>query len=269
MPAEQTVESSADDRTIRVERDDLLAYVQLRSGEADAAALERSFRDLSAASQQVWIDRYVREEALVREARRLGLDRDDDLIRRRLVQQMEFIAVDAEREATPISDAQIEAYYRDHPDDFRESAYYTFDHIFFRLAAGSAARIEDVLARFERQEIDGAEIASLGDRFLYNRRYVERTGGEIRSHFGSDFATALATLEPATRWLGPLESEHGAHLILLTHRTKSQLRPLAEATPEIRRALARAREEAGLEAGVDQIVSGYAVEIVSPEPAQN
>ena len=40
------------------------------------------------------VDQYVREEVLSREAMKLGLDRNDVIIRRRLQQKMEFIADD-------------------------------------------------------------------------------------------------------------------------------------------------------------------------------
>src|SRR5262245_57194600 len=40
------------------------------------------------------IEEYIREEIYDREARALGLDRDDTVIRRRLRQKMEFIAED-------------------------------------------------------------------------------------------------------------------------------------------------------------------------------
>ena len=75
-----------------VEREALLAFVQMRTQEANAEGLAATFDGLSTEARQIWIDRFVREEALVREARRLGLDRQDELIRRRLVQKMEFLA---------------------------------------------------------------------------------------------------------------------------------------------------------------------------------
>ncbi len=109
------------------------------------------------------------------------------------------------------------------------------------------------------------ELSSMGDRFLYNRRYAERTEGEVISHFGKAFAEALAKLEPAADWLGPLESDHGLHLIRLTQRAPSGLRPLEEAAPDIRRELVRQRQEAALDAGVDAILSGYVDEVTSPD----
>jgi len=267
MPdAPQESASSADDRTIRVERDELLAYVQLRSGEADAVGLERRFDDLGAASQQAWIDRYVREEALVREARRLGLDRDDDLIRRRLVQQMEFIAVDASRTENAITEAEIAAYYDEHAEDFRESAYYTFDHVFFRAGFESETRAAVALERLAADSVPAEALPSLGDRFLYNRRYAERTEGEVISHFGMTFASGLAELEPSAKWLGPFESDHGHHLVLLAQVTPSAIPSLEQTAPEIRRELARRRQEAALDAGVAAILSSYVVEVAPPSP---
>jgi hypothetical protein len=47
---------------------------------------------------QSLLDDYVREEVLVREAIAMGLDRDDDIVRRRLVQKMEFLAQGAPKE---------------------------------------------------------------------------------------------------------------------------------------------------------------------------
>ena len=44
------------------------------------------------------IDSWVREEVMLREALRLNLDRDDTIIRRRLVQKLEFLAEDINEE---------------------------------------------------------------------------------------------------------------------------------------------------------------------------
>lgn len=61
------------------------------------------------------IEVYVREEVLVREARAQGLDRDDSIVRRRLVQKMEF----AVAEPPAPADAALEKYLAQHPESFR------------------------------------------------------------------------------------------------------------------------------------------------------
>lgn len=76
--------------------------------EPDGAALRRG------------IDDYVREEILCREARALGIDRDDSLVRMRLQQRMEFMAVSA-AEIAPPTDAELEAFLAVHADSFKTS----------------------------------------------------------------------------------------------------------------------------------------------------
>jgi hypothetical protein len=60
---------------------------------------------------------HVREEMAVREARALGLDRDDAIIRRRLAQKVEFLADDLGSLPEP-DDAALAAHLAAHPDRF-------------------------------------------------------------------------------------------------------------------------------------------------------
>lgn len=76
-------------------------------------------RKPTAAELQVAIDEFVREEVLCREARGLGLDRDDTQVRRRLRQRMEF-AAEATVSPTPPGDAELEAFLRAQAARFRE-----------------------------------------------------------------------------------------------------------------------------------------------------
>ncbi|CAN0481044.1 unnamed protein product, partial [Discosporangium mesarthrocarpum] len=184
------VDARDDQAAILVEREALLDYVQLRSGEVDASRLETRWDRLDPSARQVWIDRFVREEALVREARRLGLDQDDDLIRRRLVQQMEFlVAADADE---GVDEASLEAAHAERAEMHRVPASVTFSHVFVRdpaalepganpEAEGRAQSLREALDE-EQVGFDGAR--DRGDRFLYNRVYVDRTLDEVRSHFG-------------------------------------------------------------------------------------
>lgn len=244
-------------RTIRVTRDDLLAYVQLRTQSADAEAVAREFDALDDAGRQSWIDRYVREEALVREARRLGLDRDDDLIRRRLVQQMEFIAEDLADRTAPVTRAELEAAYRERAEGYREPGVVTFTHVFVRDGEDGRARIRALAERLAGPD-PGARPRALGDRFLYHRRYVERTLDEVDSHFGAEFAARLAELDvDAARWQGPIRSEHGWHLVKLTQREDSEVPSLGEVEAALGRELMQERNRARVDAGLSVIVDRY------------
>ena len=264
-------DADRDDRgAIDVERQALLDFVQLRSGEADAARLEARWDRLSPAARQVWVDRFVREEALVREARRLGLDRTDDLIRRRLVQQMEFLA-EADADAS-VDAATLDAAYAERAEAYRVPAVVTFGHVFVRdpsalergaatEAAGRAEALREALNE-ERIGFDGAR--ARGDRFLYNRVYVDRTLDEVRAHFGPEMAAAIAALSPDDAgWQGPIASQHGWHVVLLTRRTDARVPSLEEVRETLAEEIRRERRDASLERGVDEIVAGYEARVAS------
>ncbi|MEM9176105.1 MAG: peptidylprolyl isomerase [Myxococcota bacterium] len=259
-----------DEDVIVVEREALLDFVQLRSGEADAAALAARWDGLEAAARQVWVDRFVREEALVREARRLGLDREDDLIRRRLVQQMEFlVAGDAE---APIDAASLAAAFTANVEDHRVPAIVTFAHVFVRdpdaLTKGEAsrahARAESLRAALNADGLGFDEAGDRGDRFLYNRVYVDRTLDEVRAHFGPEMAARLASISPdAPGWQGPIASQHGWHVLRLRRFSPSRLPTSDELQPVLLEELRRARQEASLERGVRGILADYSVRVRS------
>lgn len=78
-------------------------------------------RKPTAAELEVAVEEFVREEVLCREARALGLDRDDTQVRRRLRQRMEF-AAEASVPATPPTEAELENFLRANPARFRDDA---------------------------------------------------------------------------------------------------------------------------------------------------
>ena len=66
---------------------------------------------------QALVDNFIKEEILYRQAKKLGLDVNDEIIRRRLVQKYEFLQQDL---ATPVepTESQLREYYRRHADRY-------------------------------------------------------------------------------------------------------------------------------------------------------
>ena len=64
------------------------------------------------------IDGFIREEVLARDALALGLDRDDTIIRRRLVQKMNFLVEDLALLNEPTK-ADVSDYFEQHPELYR------------------------------------------------------------------------------------------------------------------------------------------------------
>ena len=188
---------------------------------------------------QTLVDEAIDEEILYREAQRLGLDRDDAIVRRRLAQKLTFILEDA-GDTGPPSETEMEEYYARHADRYRRPGRTTFDHVFLSGdsradPAGDAAALLNAL----RAGDDAGGWTRLGDPFMLASTYPDRSEQEVAGLFGRDFADAVSEL-PVGGWNGPVESTYGAHLVRVNGRTASR----APALEEMRdRVVADLREE--------------------------
>ena len=174
------------------------------------------------------IDAYVKEEIYYREAIKLGLDRDDTLIRRRMQQKMEFLSEPSD-DRLAASDATLQSFYDANQADFLIEPEVEFQQILIdseKDREPAEARAEQLLRqlRDSSQDVDASE---LGDATLlpYATRLSSVT--RIGNAFGENFAKKLATL-PAGEWTGPIKSPFGLHLVHITDRRDERLSPLNE-----------------------------------------
>lgn len=131
------------------------------------AELARRFEDLhgrapSALELGAELRQWKRDEAVFREARRLGLDRDDPTVRGALVAKMRAIAA-AEVVAREPSDAELQRWLAAHRELYETPLRYDFEYVAFSRAAADAAAERE---RFERAVRDGAGPATLGRLLL-------------------------------------------------------------------------------------------------------
>ena len=75
------------------------------------------------------IQQYIRETVLYREALTMGLNKHDQVIRRRLALKLEFLAKDLVALA-PATEDELQAYFAAHQDRYQEPALYTFTQVF-------------------------------------------------------------------------------------------------------------------------------------------
>ena len=177
------------------------------------------------------VKEYVRETVLYREALAMGLDQDDTIVRRRLSQKLEFLMQDLV-EVSPPTEAELEAYFEAHQEDYREPDRITFSHVFVDpdkrgdSTLDDAARIRSALESLE-DPADGAR--KLGDPFMLQSYYPERTQTEVSKLFGGEFAERVSELSEGV-WHGPVLSGYGVHLVYV-HGVRTFPRPTM---PEVR-----------------------------------
>lgn len=201
--------------------------------EALAAGWERQWRRPPTTPElERLVEEEVRRELLYREALRLGLDRDDDVVRRRLIEKMEFIGAELAGSAAPAepAEAELERFFEANRDRYREAARVSFSHVFFDPALRGAAAEADArraLADLLGEAEPPPRAPELGDPFPLQTDYPDKTREQIARHFGAPFADAVLAL-PEQGWAGPLESTYGVHLVYRGERREGRRLELAE-----------------------------------------
>ena len=175
------------------------------------------------------IDAHVRETVLYREALAMGLDRDDTIIRRRLAQKLEFLTQDL-AESVPPTEEELRALFAAHPERYELPALTTLTHVFVDPDRRGERTHADAAAIGERLRAldpptEGA--AALGDPFLLQSYYPERSELELAKLFGAEFARQVAGLEPRA-WHGPLLSGYGVHWVFVEQRIPAVLPKFAD-----------------------------------------
>jgi PPIC-type PPIASE domain len=203
----------------------------------------------------------VREEVYYREARALGLDKDDTVIRRRLRQKMEFVSDDIAAQAEP-SDADLNAYLQAHPDSFRVEPRFTFRQVYLnpKRRGENLARDAAQLLVLLNQAGGTPETSALGDSLLLEYQFAAVPVSEVAKQFGEKFAAKLPGLTSG-QWQGPIESGYGVHLVVVSERTEGRLPVLVEVRDAVRREWDNARRLEANEKFYQELQKRYTVTI--------
>lgn len=173
-----------------------------------------------AQSLQTWIQ----TEALVREARRLGLDEGDPIIRSRLATRMALLshAIAVPPEPT---DAELQSLYARHGDDFTRPQTVTFRHVFADTA--------EAAARLATEWQAGTDPRELGDHMPPGGPVLRgRTPENLTERFGADFASAVNALPLETPTV--VASTVGWHVVSVKRRTAGGPIPFTDARDRLR-----------------------------------
>lgn len=204
------------------------------------------------------VDTYVRDEVLYREGMAQGLGRDDPVIRRRIRQKYEIILEEASAQGAP-SDADLGAYLKAHPAAFERPGRVTFDQVYF-AASGSPAEVEQRFEAARRAAVRGADPAGLGEVSMLPRHMETAPLDRVAQDFGPAFADDLASA-PVGRWIGPVPSAYGAHLVRVTARTPPSPPPLDEVRAAVAREWEGERRRRTLAASYDRLRGNYDVAV--------
>ena len=163
-------------------------------------------------------DDWVHDEVLFREALVRGLDRNDPLVRQRLVKLMQWYLTGSAKSGEP-SEAELRSYYEANRERYRAAGGINFEQVFFStnrrgVTAESDARI--TFLSLEAGKMSGLEVAighgdSLGgDKTLEEMQRGQP--GELAKIFGAPLISVIQKLQ-MDRWSGPYQSPQGWHVV--------------------------------------------------------
>lgn len=202
----------------------------------------------------------VKDQVYYREAQRLGLDRDDDVVIRRMRTKMQALAT-SDAEAKQPSDAQLQAMLDRDPAHYATDVVTTFDQVWLgpdkpearAAAAGAVAQLNG-----------GTAPASVGQMVALPLHFEKASTSDVSAQLGDEFASALRGL-PLGRWTGPVGSGIGLHVVRVTARTVPARPTLATVRARVENdwragLIARAEDEA-----YAKMLAGYSIEIARPK----
>jgi peptidyl-prolyl cis-trans isomerase C len=175
------------------------------------------------------IESYIKEEVYYREALALGLDQNDTILRRRLMQKMEFLSNDLAELNQP-DEAALNKYFLENQEKYKLPARASFTHIYFSLDKRGAKAYEDAINVLS--ELNVLRAPEHGDSFMMEYDFVQETPFEVERLFGKSFAEQLFKSEINT-WQGPIRSGYGLHLVRISEKIDSRLPELASVIDKV------------------------------------
>ncbi len=160
---------------------------------------------------------YLKESLLVREARELGLEKGDTVVRRRLAQKMEFLVQDAALLAEP-DETELRDFFNSKRALYQSPAWISFTQIYFKDKASALQGLDQLKVQ---------DASAIGNSSSLARHYVRVDEQAVKNVFGPNFSSSAFALDPS-QWQGPLKSGYGFHLVRIKERQVAKPLPFQE-----------------------------------------
>jgi hypothetical protein len=210
------------------------------------------------------VTEYLKEEVLYREAIEMGLDRNDQIIRRRMRQKLEFLTADLVESIEP-GEEDLQAYLDANADRYRQEALVSFQQVYLREQREAEQQRTRALAILEELRTNAAaNPEEMGDPFMHPASHREMREREMFSVFGDEFAAQVVEL-PVGEWSGPITSAFGLHIVRVEMLVPGRPSVLAEVRDAVYRDLVSDRTREAEERYFDGLLAQYSVTVEWPE----
>ena len=178
---------------------------------------------------------------------------------------MEFLNEDMAEQRQP-TEAELQAFLDSHPQRFRIAARLSLQQIYMnpeKRGRDAPEQAAALLVRLNAHPASAARNASLGDATMLPSELDNATFTEIARIFGESFSAEIEKL-PVGRWMGPISSSYGLHLVHVSAREPSRLPLLSEVRAAVAREWSDSRRAEARRAFHAALRERYAVSIELP-----
>lgn len=204
---------------------------------------------------QAIIDQEVSAEILFREAWRLQLYVGDSVVRKRMIQKMQFLLEEGSA-AQDIPDAALRAYFKMNRNLFASGQKVDIYHVLFNDKQSAENHLKDL------QQHDGTppEPTTGVVAFPLGNAFTQISEKEIKKYLGTDFYNGIQLAEP-DQWQGPIKSRYGYHVVKLSQLSKAKDVAFDDVRENIRKRVIEEQRIASRHEAITEIKQRYQVVI--------
>jgi len=185
----------------------------------------------------IFLEDHVQREILFREAKAMGLDKDDMVVKNRMLQKLDFLTNDLLVTGTP-TDAEALRYFNDNLDKYTVPGKIDFIHIYYNMdkrnfddAKQNANEVSKALNKLSSVPKNYFE---KGDLFILPYEFYDLSQDDVVNKFGrSELSEEIFTLDEK-KWHGPFISSYGLHLVYIANKKSSITPPFEEVSSDIK-----------------------------------
>jgi peptidyl-prolyl cis-trans isomerase C len=194
----------------------------------------------------------------------MSLDLDDQIIRNRLIQKIEFINGGFTSSIAGIDQNILNDYFNKNISYYKIDGSVTFSHIFFDKDLVQdddqhEKKVQNTLLELNENSVPFEQASQFGQRFFFHRNYVDRTQNFVTSHFGLPFSQKVFTLQPSNAWHGPIKSKYGSHLVMVKNNHSERIPSLVEVAPQVLQDLTRVQQNELKTASLNIMINKYTI----------
>lgn len=214
--------------------------------------------------EKAFVEDLIRNEIYYREALAIGLDRDDEVLKRRLRQKMEFIFEDIGSITEP-KDDELKAFMGKNQEKYLLDPQIAFKQVYvssYKRGKSADADARQILAELNK----GVSPDTVGDVTMLEPEVRLSPLWDIKKQFGDEFGKSLLDLKPGV-WAGPIKSGYGLHLVLVKKRLRGRLPDLKEVREVVKRDCMIEKQKELKDAAYAKIRERYVVTVEKSKPA--